>query len=142
MYFYIEPEVSGGFGKNNQADTTVHPPNVSKLHYLFDGWLEDDILETFPCFIVTKRLKNALMQQCFTGFSIDDVEISKSEQFDNIYPNKTLPNFYWLKVTGVAGKDDFGIANDHRLVISQRILNLLKTVNIVHADLEPLKIIN
>ena len=58
MYYFIEPEVAGGWGGNTIADTSVHPPKISKLHYQFDGWLGDDLLESFPCFIVSESLKH------------------------------------------------------------------------------------
>lgn len=47
MFRYIEPEVAGGLGEETQMDSTVHPPLVKKLHLEFEGWLGDDILETF-----------------------------------------------------------------------------------------------
>ena len=34
-YFYIQPEVAGGLGKNTVMDRSVHPPIVSRLHYEF-----------------------------------------------------------------------------------------------------------
>lgn len=136
MYFYIEPEVSGGFGDNTVADTTVHPPVVSKLNYLFEGWLGDDLLESFPCYVVSEKLKSEIMNSELMGLEIDGLEVTKSEHFDELYPGKELPEFYWLKVTGEAGKDDFGIASDHRLVVSDKALDVLKKCSIDQADLE------
>lgn len=136
MYFYIEPEVSGGFGDNAVIDTSIHPPKVSKLHYQFDGWLGDDLLETFPCHIVSESLAKKIESAELNGYKFDDVEISKSEQFEELYPGKELPKFYWLKVTGVAGKDDFGIAEDYRLTVSEKALEVLKKGKIDEADVE------
>jgi hypothetical protein len=136
MYFYIEPEVSGGLGGNTVADTTVHPPVVSKLNYLFDGWLGDDLLELFPCYVVSERLKSEIMNSELLGFEIDGLEVTKSDQFDELYPGKELPEFYWLKITGQAGKDDFGIASDHRLVVSDKALDALRRCSLEQADLE------
>lgn len=36
-FFYIEPEVAGGFGERTRLDTTVHPPVVHELEYEFQG---------------------------------------------------------------------------------------------------------
>lgn len=47
MYKLIEPEVAGSLGKETELDSSVFPPHVKKLHYEFDGWLGDDILESF-----------------------------------------------------------------------------------------------
>lgn len=136
MYFYIEPEVSGGFGSNAIVDASVHPPSVSKLHYQFDGWLGDDLLETFPCYIVSESLAYEIESVKLSGYILDNVEISKSEQFEELYPGKDLVKFYWLKITGVAGKDDFGIAEDYRLTVSKKALDVLKKGKIEEADIE------
>lgn len=136
MYFYIEPEVSGGFGDNSVIDASVHPPRVLKLHYQFDGWLGDDFLESFPCYIVSELLAEEIKSARLVGYSFDDVEVSKSEQFEELYPGKKLPKFYWLKVTGVSRKDDFGISEDYRLVVSNEALKVLKKGKLVEADIE------
>jgi hypothetical protein len=54
------PEVAAELGGNTVMDAFAHPPKVSRLHLRFMGWLGDDLLETFPCFLVTSRLAKAL----------------------------------------------------------------------------------
>ncbi|GLU40012.1 hypothetical protein [Pseudomonas sp. NBRC 100443] len=136
MYYYIEPEVSGGIGRNSIIDTSVHPPLVTKLNYEFYGWLGDDLIESFPCFIVSENLKNQLEKSALTGFKFDVVEITKSENFNELYKEKNLPKFYWLKVTGKAGQQDFGIADDFRLVVSENALVTLYKTKIEQASIE------
>ncbi|MED5526902.1 MAG: hypothetical protein VX447_19410 [Pseudomonadota bacterium] len=136
MYFYVEPEVSGGFGDNTVVDTSTHPPLVSKLHYQFDGWLGDDLLETFPCYVVSALLAKEIELAGLTGYTLGDLETSKSEQFKELYSGKELPTFYWLKIDGVAGKDDFGIAEDYRLTVSEKALKTLKKGKIDEAEIE------
>jgi hypothetical protein len=117
-YYYIEPEVAGGLGPNTVMDRSVHPPHVSRLHYLFDGWLGDVLLESFPCFIITEAAMRKLEAEGLTGIQSDKVEISLSEQFKELHPNQQLPPFVWLRVNGRVGQDDFGSAPDGRLVVS------------------------
>ncbi|HBC3381919.1 TPA: hypothetical protein KDY48_000002 [Vibrio parahaemolyticus] len=136
MYFYIEPEVSGGLGRRSLLDTSTHPPKVFKLHYQFDGWLGDDLLATFPCYIVTESLAKEIGSANLTGYKLSDVEISTSEQFGELYPGIQLPKFYWLKVVGSVEKDDFWIAEDYRLVVSEKALKTLKKGRIDEADIE------
>ena len=136
MFYFIEPEVGGGFGANTVVDTTAHPPVVSKLHYLFDGWLGDHLLEVFPCYIATEELAKMLEKEMLSGFSLHHVDVSKSEQFRELYPDMALPKFYWLKIDGIAGENDFGIAKDNRLVVSEKALNTLRTRQLEQADLE------
>jgi len=68
-----------------------------------------------------------------TGAGFDQVEVTVSEQFRELYPNRQLPKFVWLKIEGNPGQDDFGNAPDGRLVVSQRALEVLQTVGISHA---------
>jgi hypothetical protein len=132
-YSYIEPEVAGGLGKNTVMNRSVHPPIVSKLHYHFDGWLGDVLLETFPCFVVTETAKQKLQSLGATGATFDEVEVTASEQFRELYPNRQLPKFAWLRVQGTPGREDFGIAPDGRLVVSERVLEALQELGISQA---------
>ena len=92
-YKYIEPEVAGGFGTETVLNANVHPPVVERLHYEFQGWLGDDLLESFPCFIVTEQLANEISFQKLTGIFFDDVKITTSELFSELYPEKSFLNF-------------------------------------------------
>src|SRR5262249_34240570 len=113
--------------------TSVRPPLVKRLHYEFDGWLGDDLLEAFPIFIITDRLKDRLQTLGATGYELDNVKVTKSEFYRAMEPDSPpLPGFHWLKVTGVAGADDFGIAKDRRLVVSERAMRVLRSLNVNH----------
>jgi hypothetical protein len=137
-YTILEPEVAGGWGTGTVADVSVHPPVVSRLHYEFQGWLGDDLLESFPCFIVSKRLAAKLQRSTLTGFTLDTLTVSTSPEFEDLYPATRLPEFRWLKVVGCAGQHDFGIGADHRLVVSAAALALLEGLSLRHASREPL----
>lgn len=135
-YFVIEPEVAGELGPDTVMDTSVHPPKVSELHYDFKGWLGDDLLESFPSFVVTGRCKVALEKAGFSGFTFAPAKVTASDIFLELYPGQSLPDFHWLKVNGVAGKDDVGLASDHRLVVSEEVLRLLRSMRLEHCDVE------
>lgn len=140
MYFHIQPDVAGNsFGDNSIIDVTVHPPVVTRLHYVFDGWSGDDLVESFPCFLVTKWLAKELENEGLSGFSLDDVEVSKSETFLELYPDVVLPKFFWLKISGAAGIDDFGFVSGTGkgcLVVSKKALDVLCRGKIDLEDLE------
>lgn len=138
-YVILCPEVAGGFGAGTVLDTSVHPPNVSQLHYEVSGWLGDDILTTFPLFIVSASLKACIEQSDLTGFEFDKVKLTKSKEYKlslSRRPRESPQNFYWLKVIGTPGLDDFGLNKLSRLVISEKSLELLKKFNISHALIE------
>lgn len=135
MYKFIEPEVAGGFGEKTQMDNSFFPPVIRTLHYEFDGWLGDDILESFPCYIVTESLKNGIESEKLSGISFDNVFVSKSESFIELYPDRELPSFFWAKINGEPYKDDFFITKENTLAISEKAYLLLKKYNISQADI-------
>lgn len=50
-FYAIQPEVAGNIAES-EGDLTARPPLIRKLHYVFDGWLGDVLLEALCCFIV------------------------------------------------------------------------------------------
>jgi hypothetical protein len=138
MKFYaVEPEVAGSWGENIKVDHSAEILRVEHLHYNFDGWLGDELLTTHPCFICTERVALALKEDRFSGFELSDVEITTSEQFNELYPSKTLPNFFWLKIIGTPKQDDFGTLQDI-LVVSEGALKCLKSFTLLHAEISDL----
>jgi hypothetical protein len=135
-FFEIEPEVAGTWGENTDADVSVHPPRVRWLHYKFDGWLGDSILESFPCFIVTSAAAAELERNNLNGFRLAPVEISTSETYREIYGDKKLPSFKWLQVDGEAGTQDFGLNENNILVVSCLALELLQRVGIKNCEIK------
>jgi hypothetical protein len=129
-YRIIEPEVAGGFGEGAVLDHSTTPLTVEKLHYEFEGWLGDDLLTTTPCFIVTSPLKESLIQFNGTGYSFDEVMVSKSKSFRRRCPKVVLPSFAWLTIHGQPGRDDAGLGRYSALVVSDEFLNVLKKHNI------------
>ncbi len=134
-FFLIEPEVAGGFGDGTIfEDVRARPPRFSKFDYEFTVWLGDPILETIGCFIVTDALRKKLEENCASGISFGPVEISRSDIFDEFYPNLLLPKFVWMKVHGESGRDDFWLSEKCILVVSERMLSVLKEAGMAHGD--------
>ena len=79
MYYVLEAEVCGSFGEDTIRDTSVFPPKITKLDIVFEGWLGDDLIETFPAYMVTERLKKTLGKSELTGFDFDIVSVKKSK---------------------------------------------------------------
>jgi hypothetical protein len=135
-FFVLEPEVAGGLGEGTViSDMSVQPPIVISLHYEFQGWLGDDLLESFPCFIVTSRLADKLRRSEMTGYRLAAVKVSTSDLFREMHPRRKLPPFQWLQPVGEAGVDDFGLSSKpHRLVVSKRALECLRGFQLEHCD--------
>ena len=124
-YFNLEAEVAGGIGPHSVTQETSGALIVHKLHYVFEGWFGDEIVESTPCYIVTAELAKSIRDRGLTGVSFDQVEVDRSDIFKDLHPEKVLPPFAWMKVTGDKGKDDFFLAGYGRLVVSERALEVI-----------------
>ena len=131
--YLLEPEVCGGIGDETVSDSSNFPPVIYSLHYVFDDWLGDDLIESFPCYLVTKNLKKSLENSGLNGFEFHSVKISTSEIFNEIHSKKNLPEFSWIKIKGTNEKSDFFI-KENKLAVSERAFDLLKKFNINHCD--------
>ncbi len=135
MFFYIEPEVAGGIGSNSKTHWEKGKLVVTRLNYEFSGWLGDAIIESTPCFVVTDTARQMIEKAELSGVSFDDVEITRSGMFVDLYGERELPQFHWLVVHGQPEADDFGMANDLRLVVSRGALDILKRAGVDHAEI-------
>ncbi|UCN15454.1 hypothetical protein LFM56_03760 [Cellulomonas iranensis] len=110
----------------------MHPPRVEVLHLHLEGWLGDDLLETFPCFVVTESLASRLRASGLTGFTLADVTISTSEEYAERHAPGS-PRFRWLQVTGRRGLDDLWVDDDLLLHVSPEALAVLRQGSLGHA---------
>jgi len=129
-FFSLEPEVAGGWGDRTDADTSVHPPVVSHLHYEFHGWLGDELVESFPCYLVTEALGTTISRAGLSGCSLSRAEVTCSQDFTELQPDTKLPAFKWLRISGIAGQSDLGLSSEHLLVISEQALQVIGTHSI------------
>ncbi len=136
MTYILEPEVAGGWGEGTVADTSSHPPIIKILEYKFDGWSGDDLLTSFPCFIVSDRLAREIASSNLNGYELAQVDITKSDEFEELYPNAKLPKFKWFQITGSVNKNDFAINEKLRLVVSNSAFEVLNRFNIKHCEVE------
>src|SRR5690349_15029857 len=138
----LRPEVAGGWGPDTQADTTLHPPVVHRLHYEFQGWLGDDIVESFPCFLVTRRLAEAIEREALTGAEFAQVKVTKDPQFVRFYPQvaDSLPDWLWLKPAGEPHVSDFWLLPNANLVVSGRALGVMRRFALQHCDVKILEL--
>jgi hypothetical protein len=134
IYFVLEPEAAGSFGPATIGDLRATPPLLAKFNYEFDTWLGDPLLEALGTFIVTDRLRQRLIEARTSGVAFGDVEVTKSSTYHAFYGDRPLPAFSWLKVTGRAGKDDFGLSSSGYLIVSEWIMNLLKAFGLKHHE--------
>jgi hypothetical protein len=156
--FRLHPEVAGGWGPRTTVTNQdaieagrATVPLVAVLEYRFEGWLGDELLESFPCFILTDRLANAIHTESLSGAGWGEVLISMSEDFTERHPGVRLPSFKRLlpegRVTlGGAGEvtswsgHDFCVADRAELVVTERGLDLLRRHGLKHCEAAELKV--
>ena len=143
-YYIIEPEVAGEIGENTiyeygeSRQEKENGPIIKHLHFVFDGWLGDDIIETSPCFLVSERLKLLIEKNMLSGCVFQNVEISYSDLFKELYPDRCMPIFYRLvptcsicinegKYNSNINMKDFMISQKNYLVISEKAKSLFSS---------------
>lgn len=124
-YHLLYPEVAGGFGAETDLDTSVHPPVVHELHYEVASWLGDDLLESFPIFIANPRLINAINDAGLTGATTRSALVTLLPGTEDVIDPAVL-DFEWLHVTGEPARDDLGVDEIGRLVVSDRAIEVLR----------------
>jgi hypothetical protein len=133
MAFALEPHVAGELGSKTKLDPTTHPPSVEELHYVFDSAESDDIVETFPVFLVSPRLAASIASRELTGARFAAVQCSLREPTD-----AAIPAYRWLQIVGHPGLDDFWLTHEHRLVVTQAAMDALREHRLEYCDVTPI----
>lgn len=142
--YFLEPEVSGGHGEHTINGTEEDIANegisgkVKYLHYEFEGWLGDDLLESTPAFIVSSKLETELKNSEFKDYKLEKCLITTSDEFKEMYPNKELPKFSRFIPLGkveVEGENfknwsghHFCLSPKGELVVTQEVMDFFKRV--------------
>ncbi len=142
MYWTVRPEVPGNWVVKSEFTKTSDGWDIHSLHFEFDGYLGSDIATSSPVFIVTERLKDAIIDAKLTGATFRATYVTKSDEYSTIESlgllPATLPTFCWLHITGRAGATDFGLLpSSPRLVVSDAALAILRRFSLNGCDIEP-----
>jgi hypothetical protein len=156
--FILHPEVAGGLGPatviSNRPRLNLDEeivPKVLELEYRFDGWLGDEILESFPCFIVTEALAQTLSSASVLGLHFGHVYVTKSEQFEEMSSSVALPQFRRLIPAGQVdlGTDrvvyawsghDLCLTSRSELVVTETALDAMRRHQLSNCDIVELKV--
>jgi hypothetical protein len=133
-FFYLVP---GCVGAAYGGPIANHHRRLSpRFKIEFEFWNGDALVSIMPWWtLATEPAKDAILSAEYTGAYFETVEVFKEHQFFVFGKDDTeLPVFFWMNVQGKIGRDDFGIAPNRELVISERALKLLQTLGIPHAD--------
>jgi hypothetical protein len=137
-YFVVEPDVAISLGDDTILDASTHPPRVEHLHVVMEGWFSDGLLEVFPCFVFRAELSEAVAAARLTGVEFSPLKMTESAEFQEQFPDTALPQFVWGKIIGEPNQSDFFLSSDHRLVVSGRALEVLKSFDLSKAQIAPI----
>jgi hypothetical protein len=108
---------------------------------VFDVWSPDDLLKTSPCYFMSRRLYKELESNIFSDVELGpNVDTEASITFKELYPNKAIPKYYLLRITGTAFKDDFGLDMSNKLILSPRAMSVLRGYSLADAELEEVQL--
>ncbi|MCR3721192.1 hypothetical protein LY15_003179 [Prauserella flava] len=134
-YYSLEPAAPGELGDHVVMDTSVHPPRVTHAHLHLDGWLGDDLIESYPCYFISETLAATIENSELDHYELRDVEVTVSEDAPDD-ERAAIPGIRWLFVTGTAGVNDLGTTAIGQLVVSDRGLAALQQGNLENCDIE------
>lgn len=150
--YILEPEVPGGLGPGTQITNQDEIegglediPKVENVEFVFDGWMGDDLVESYPVFLVTERLQQALIIR-YPELVFEEIKVTTSQVFQDFAPDTSLPKFVRLLPIGQSisfhnekKKADHEIYTDTkgRLVTSKEALEIFKRFNLNHCDIDP-----
>ncbi|MGV9408585.1 hypothetical protein ACWDOP_01620 [Nocardia sp. NPDC003693] len=126
MLFYpVEPECPAGFG-GVQWDKSFDPPRQISAHLVFEVPLQSDLMTSYgAAFAVTEPLAVDLAGTELTGFEFGPAtgEVGRKGFYE--IPEFEIPPLRGLIVTGRACADDFGLAGEGQLILSERAVDFL-----------------
>jgi hypothetical protein len=154
--FMLSPEVAGEVGPTSEIanqEARLHGskelPEVTKLEYVFSGWLGDELLQAWPCFIVTDKVATALGSSRLTGVRLEAVKITKSDIFEITQKDSALPSFRRLVPLGRVvisndgkleswDKQDCSLSVRGDLVVTGDFFDVVSSSSLLHCRIQPL----
>jgi hypothetical protein len=128
-YYEIRPEVPGNLGPNTVEDTSVTPPKLHRVEFIFETLPSDDLIEDARCYLISDKFVALFKKHCFSGAELKPCILSTDRTFQTLHPNMEAPRYSWIDITGQAGIHDFGMNSKRILVVSERVLDLLTLDN-------------
>jgi hypothetical protein len=125
MPFSLEPLVAGELGEGTQLDASTHPPKVAAVEYLLDAPTDDDLIESFPVFLVSDWLAERLVSARLEGFVLDDARVVPSREYKEVYGSAPHKSYRWLRLVPSVTADSW-LDQDYQLCVSDRMMDVLR----------------
>jgi hypothetical protein len=79
--YRLDPHVAGELREATELDPSTHPPIVRAVEYVLDAPDADDPIESFPVFLVSASLAEALENADLTGFALEEATVRPSTKY-------------------------------------------------------------
>jgi hypothetical protein len=123
--YSIDPQVAGELGEGTVMDSSVHPPAVSRVEFILDYPETDDLIQSFPIYLLSDELADRVVQSGLAGIRLEDVDVRPSEEFLAAFGEAPHRNYRWLQLENSEGADAW-ISDALELCISDRMMRILE----------------
>ena len=136
MPFALSPLVAGQLGEGTSLDASVHPPRVSAVEYVLDAPTAEDLIESFPVFLVSEELAERLEAESFRGFDLAPAGVVPSTEYAAAYGAAAHKSYRWLRLQSDADAD-FWTEDNGQLCVSDRAMHALRNFHLAQCEVEP-----
>ena len=103
------------------------------MQYVLDYPTTEDLLESFPAYIVSEALAERMTAARLRGFALDDAEVRPGENYVALYGNVPHKRYRWLRVTS-SSPSDCWLDSEYRLCVSDRMYDVISQHRIDGCD--------
>jgi len=97
--YVLDPLVAGQLGERTDLNATTHPPVVRHVDYVVDLPTDEDLIQSFPVFLVSEDLAGALAAANLTGFRLEDADVRPSDQYGGFGGGEVpIKHYRWLRL--------------------------------------------
>ncbi len=122
--YILEPLVAGELGEETVLDAGTHPPLVRSVEFVLDSPTEEDLVESFPVFLVSEQLGASLTAAGLVGFTLDDANVHPSTQYVAVYGDLPHKAYRWLRLIS-SSPSDCWLDEGYRLCVSDRMYSVI-----------------
>ncbi|GAA3537516.1 hypothetical protein [Kribbella ginsengisoli] len=125
MPYSVDPQVAGELGEGTVMDSSVHPPAVSRVEFVLDSPETDDLVQSFPVYLISDLLADRVGQAGLTGIRLAHAEVRPSEEFLAAFGEVPHRNYLWLQLENSEGADAW-LDDSLELCVSDRLMRILE----------------
>ena len=138
MPYVLQPLVGGELGQDVEFDNSTHPPGIDRVQYVLDYPTSEDLMESFPAYIVSEALAERLVAAGLRGFTLAEAEVLPGENYLALYGDVPHKTYRWLQVAPRTPDADVWLDDAPQLCVSDRMMAVLEGADLAGAEIEPI----